>query len=320
MTGSPLAVQVPATTANLGAGFDTFGVAMERHLVVAVDDRDDGPRVALRGEGADELPEGDDNLVWQAARVRADELGRDLPDVRLRAVNAIPLARGLGSSSAAIVAGVVLADLLLDVAAPLVDLATTATRLEGHPDNVVPALYGGLTTTATTDRGELVVRRADPHARLGLLVWVPDSQQLTAEARSVLPDTLARTLVGEQVARAGHVLGALMGGWPLDARTVGDRLHEPPRLAVMQGSGALVAALRGSGVPAWLSGAGPSVAAAVPLRDLDGQAAALALGREHGFVGALHHWDRSGARSCPADGCGLTNLADCAACPRRRLA
>lgn len=325
------AVQVPATTANLGPGYDAFGAAVDLHLLVATAPRADGPRVSARGEGAVELSDGDDNLVWTSLLAACERFGWQVPDVDLVVDNPIPLARGLGSSSAAIVAGIALARALAGADAGLVrrdhavgdvDLVDLAADLEGHPDNVAPALHGGMVAAATTDDGRRVVRTLPPPVTSRPLLLVPEQRQVTSEARAVLPEQLPRADVAEQAARAGHVLAGMAGLWPVDPDLAGDRLHEPTRLAVMAASGALVTALRAHGHHAWLSGAGPTVAVALPAGDAEASAARVAeLPEALGFRALLHSWDRQGVRACADGGCAVAGLAGgCSDCPLARLA
>src|SRR5690606_24892934 len=131
------------------------------------------------------------------------------------------------------------------------------------PDNVAPAVLGGLVACAVADDGSLVVRRVNPAPALQPLVLVPPQRLATVTARAVVPDQLATREVVVQAARAGHVLAGLAGTWPLDARLAGDRLHEPPRLDAMPASREVIGQLRSLGVHSWLSGAGPSVAAVI---------------------------------------------------------
>ena len=315
-------VQVPATSANLGPGFDAFGVALTLHLAVRTRARDELPtRVVARGEGAEDVITGDDNLVWQAFVRFCDHVEVAVPDVALEAVNRIPLERGLGSSSAAIVAGLALARAV--TATPVGDptLVELATAIEGHPDNVAPAVLGGFVVSGRDDAGALVLRRINPVARLRPVVLVPETRQATSEARAVLPESLASALVADQAARAGHVVGALTGVWPADPRIVGDHLHEPARTAVMGPSMALVTALRAAQQHAWLSGAGPSVAVALA-RGSRGEASLARceeLASERNYAVLPLEFDLSGALVCPDDGCGLAGSGGCAQCPRERL-
>lgn len=262
-------VRVPATSANLGPGYDAFGAALDLHLVARTVPATDEARVTSRGEGAGELSRGDDNLVWRSFVAGCERFEAAVPDVGIEIDNAIPLERGLGSSSAAIVAGLALARGYAPNPVGDRDLAVLADELEGHPDNVVPAILGGLTVTARRDGGGLSIRRINPHPALHPVVFVPTERQSTVGARGVVPSELPTAEVADQAARAGHVIGGLVGAWPVEPAVSGDRLHEPPRFEAMPRSGRLVGALRDGGVHAWLSGAGPSVAAAPRSSQLD---------------------------------------------------
>lgn len=313
------AIQVPATTANLGPGFDAFGAAVQQHLFARTVDREDQQRVVTTGEGADELSTDDDNLVWRSFEAFCTRFDVDVPDVALQVANDIPLERGLGSSSAAIVAGVGLARAL--TAAPVGDLALArlANELEGHPDNVVPAIMGGLTASVVDDAGRLQVRRIGPHARLRPILLVPTTRQHTVAARAVLPESLSRADAAAGSARAAHVIGALAGMWPAIPGAAGDLLHEPARFAVMPATGAVVAALREAGLHAWLSGAGPSAATVVPWHDQQAHETVRTIAGAHDVRVLPLEWDLRGAAVCPDDGCGLGGVGGCAQCPRQRV-
>ncbi len=316
--GGRVAVRVPATSANLGPGFDAMGVALSLHLTAAAVDRPEGDdrRVVTTGEGSDELPGDDTNLVWRTFVRGCEAWGVEVPDVQLRVANPIPLERGLGSSSAAIVAGLGLARALAPEAVGDLDVLRLADEVEGHPDNVAPAIIGGFVLAVPDDDGELVVRTSAPPARLRPVVLVPTSRQNTDEARGVVPDALAKGDVAVHGARASFVAGAMAGAWPPDARVAGDRLHEPARLGVMAASGAVVADLRGAGLHAWLSGAGPTVAAMVEANADAGVTATIdEVAGRHGFV--VHHldWDLAGLVDCGAERCGVSGMRGCAGCP-----
>lgn len=312
-------VQVPATSANLGAGFDAFGLALDLHLAVRTADRGpDDLRVTSRGLGADVLPTGDDNLVWRAFADTCAALDVAVPDVRLEVHNRIPLERGLGSSSAAIVAGVVLARTVTRTPVGERRLVELAATMEGHPDNVAPAILGGLVAGARGDDG-FVVRRINPLPGHVALALVPPSAQSTDASRATLPDTLDREAAVDQVARAGHVLMGLAGAWTVDPALVGDRLHEPVRTPGLADGGALLAAVRADGLTAWLSGSGPVLVVLVPEDDAATigrvRARADAAGSETLVLGL----DRLGALACPDGGCALSGVGGCAQCPRERL-
>jgi homoserine kinase len=330
------AVSVPATTANLGPGFDAYGLALRDPRVGTGDDRgvaslvvrsvprgSQDERVVCAGEGVGEVATGDDNLVWRSLVAFCEHHDVPVPDVALRTDNGIPLERGLGSSSAAIVAGLTLARALtaevVDVPVGDLDVVGLADRLEGHPDNVAPAVLGGLVACATDADGGLVVRRVNPAPTLRPAVLVPTNRQATTSARAVLPDALPRREVAIQAARSGHVLAALSGVWPVAVGATGDLLHEPARFAAMPASGEVVRQLRASGVHAWLSGAGPSVAVALdgPGEGKAGDVGAIAA--DNGFTVHRLEVDLAGALPCPDDGCGLSGAGDCVRCPRRRV-
>lgn len=289
-----MSVRVPATTANLGPGYDSFGAAVSLYLGARAVPRQDRPgRVTSAGEGEGELPEDDGNLLWRAFLALCAHAGVEVPDIAVEVDNAIPLERGLGSSSAAIVAGLALARAVCDIRCSDLELVRLAADIEGHPDNVAPAILGGLVVCAASDHGELVVRRAQPHARLRPVVLVPAARQVTTAARGVLPATLGKEQVATQAARAGHVLGALLGAWPAAPDVSGDVLHEPARFDVMGPSGVVVAALREVGVHAWLSGAGPSVCAAAAVTD-GSIGTCRRIGAANGFDVRALRWDLGG--------------------------
>jgi len=311
-------VQVPATTANVGAGFDAFGLALDRHLLVRSVPRDQQEERVRVLDDVD-VPSGDDNLIWRSFEAFCAHHDVEVPDIGLVVRTEIPLERGLGSSSSAIVAGLSLARDITGVRTGDREVVTLATELEGHPDNVAPAVLGGLVACARDDDGVLVIRRVNPTPALRPVLFIPELRQSTTAARAVLPPSLPREDAASQAARAGHVLAALVGTWPAAPSLGGDLLHEPSRLQVMPAAGALLAALRERGVHAWLSGAGPSIAGAVPAGDRRSVEDLVALADAHGVALVLPAFDLSGARGCPEGGCGLSGADGCPHCPRRRL-
>lgn len=312
-------VQVPATSANLGAGFDAFGLALDLHLAARTRPAQDGTaRVTNTGLGADVLPADDTNLVWRSFRDACVALEREVPDVRLEVTNRIPLERGLGSSSAAIVAGIVLARSVTGAQVGERELVALAADIEGHPDNVAPAILGGLVAGARGPEG-FVVRRINPLPGHLALVFVPEVAQSTDASRATLPEGLDREAVVDQVARAGHVLVGLTGAWGIDATLVGDRLHEPVRTPGLPDAGALLDGLRSDGATAWLSGSGPVVIALAR----EGDEAAVASAQERAAAAGSELMvlalDRLGALACPDGGCAISGVGGCAQCPRERL-
>jgi homoserine kinase len=255
-------VTVPATSANLGPGFDALGLALSLTDRVSAETTRGGFEVQVRGEGAGEVADGEQHLIIATMLRTYDELGARRPKgLRLSCVNRIPHARGLGSSSAAIVAGILLARALgprkiFDDAAVL----RLAAELEGHPDNVAPCLLGGFTIAWTAaDGAHAVRRRLAPGIRP--VVYVPSERGLTAHARAALPDQVPHRDAAYNAARAALLVHALTAAPELLLEATDDRLHQPYRAPGMPATAALVAALRGAGVAAFVSGAGPSVLA-----------------------------------------------------------
>ena len=258
-----VSVRVPATSANLGPGFDCFGLALDLCNEVTVDTEAE-PGVAWEGEGADELPTDGSDLVSRAIvhtvelQERIDERAWIEP-FALRGVNRIPLQRGLGSSSAAAVAGVAIARTLLG-SGGFDDPDTTfadAAELEGHPDNAAAATYGGLTIVAGS------VHRLEPHPSLDPVLLVPDRVRLsTADARDALPPTIERSDAVFNIGHGALAVVALMSG-DLDLLSVAlhDRLHEAARVSMIPETAALLEDLRRRQLAACLSGAGPSILA-----------------------------------------------------------
>jgi len=254
-------LRVPATTANLGPGFDCLGLALNLHNTVTL-----APaavtEVVIQGEGAGHLPGSDRNLVLQAASALAARAGVTIPGWRLEAHNEIPLARGLGSSSAALVAGLVACDRLLELATPPGDLLDLATELEGHPDNVAPALYGGLTVCAI-EGGRTWCLALPAPARLWVGVALPDFLVSTEQARQALPASYSREAAVYNVSHAALTLGALVHGrYDLLRAAMRDHLHQPYRMSLVPGMAQAIAAAEAAGAyAAVLSGSGPAIAA-----------------------------------------------------------
>ena len=259
-------VRVPATSANLGPGFDCFGLALDLCNEVTVDTEAE-PGVTWEGEGADELPTDGSDMVSRAIAYVADRIhghsADRLPPFALHGVNRIPLERGVGSSAAAAVAGAHLANALLfstsiteSPSGPDV-VASEAAAFEGHPDNVMAAMFGGLTVSMS---GGYV--RLHPHESLDPVVLVPERFRVaTAAARDVLPSTVDRSDAVFNIGHAALASVALTHHPELLLPALQDRLHEEARATLMPESAALLGSLRGMEIAACLSGAGPSILA-----------------------------------------------------------
>jgi homoserine kinase len=259
----PVHVRVPATSANLGPGFDALGLALARHDDVIARVVPTGVHVDVTGEGAGDLPTDDRHLVVRSMRAAFEVLGQQPAGLELRCLNRIPQARGLGSSSAAIVAGVLAARALVaDGAARMTDsrVLELVAEIEGHPDNVAPCLLGGFTIAWTQPDGARAAR-AEPAASVRPVVFVPEERGLTEVARAALPATVPHADAAFNAGRSALFVHALTQAPELLFPATEDRLHQPYRAAGAPASADLVARLRADGVPAVVSGAGPTVLA-----------------------------------------------------------
>ncbi|GAA2546212.1 homoserine kinase [Winogradskya consettensis] len=260
----PVAVRTPATSANLGPGFDTLGLALTLYDDLSARVTGDRFTVAISGEGATELPTDETHLVVKAMLATFDELGGRPAGVAVECVNRIPQARGLGSSSAAIVGGVQLARGLAEAKISDEDALRIAARLEGHPDNVAPCLLGGFTIAWTEPGGARAVRLPTAQG-VRPTIFVPQERGLTATARAALPVSVPHADAAFNTGRAALLVHALQHDPELLFTATEDRLHQGYRAEAMPGTSSLVAALRSVGVPAVVSGAGPTVLALGPV-------------------------------------------------------
>lgn len=260
VTGS-VRVRVPATSANLGPGFDTLGLALSLYdeLVVSTCP-EPGVEVHVEGVGAGEVPTGEDNLVARSIAATFAAVGRPLPGLVLEARNAIPHGRGLGSSAAAIVSGVMAAKGLLEghVELGARELLGLATELEGHPDNVAPALFGGLTIAWMNSAGPSH-KRLLVHRGVSPVVFVPESTLSTKLARSLQPASVPHEDATFNVSRSALLVAALVQSPELLHAATEDRLHQSYRASAMPETDALIRMLRDAGLAAVVSGAGPSL-------------------------------------------------------------
>jgi homoserine kinase len=288
-------VSVPATSANLGPGFDSLGLALDLRDELEAEVTASGLHVEVSGAGADAVPRDESHLVVRAMRAAFAEMRTAPPGLRLTCRNVVPHARGLGSSSAAIVAGVCLARGLVAGGTLLMDddaLVDLAARLEGHPDNVAPAFHGGFVVSGQ-EAGEFYAVRSSVDPRVSAVVLVPPTPVSTELARGLLPAAVPHADAAADAGRAALLVAALAGQPEHLLLATRDYLHQEYRRAAMPESLELVDTLRADGVPALVSGAGPTV-----LAFTDGGTSAQRLLARCPRGWAAHHLaiDRDGAR------------------------
>jgi homoserine kinase len=258
-------VRAPATSANLGPGFDCLGLALGLYLEVEVsEERGEGLEISASGEGAGQVPLGEDNAIYQAMRQVFAATGYRPGRLRLEARSQIPLASGLGSSSAALLAGLAAGLALCGGEVDRDELIRRGVEEEGHPDNVAPCALGGL-AVAVVREGSVEYARLEPPTGLAAVVAVPDFSLPTQRARALLPKKVSRADAVFNLGRVGLLTAALAGGrLELLRACMEDRLHEPYRARLVPGLEEVrQAALEAGALGAALSGAGPSVLALV---------------------------------------------------------
>jgi homoserine kinase len=255
-----LRVRAPATVANLGSGFDCLALALDIRNDFTVD-TDANPAVLVDGEGAAELPMDATNLVFRVISYLGREVGTAPPPFSLSCLNRIPLQRGLGSSAAAVVGGLLLADRLLGSNLPPDQLLEVAVDIEGHADNVAACLRGGL-ALAYLSAGGWRAENLRPNETLRPVVVVPESERVaTEDARRVLPRTIALADAIFNLSRSALAVVALTERPERLAEALDDRVHQSYRFPLMPASRALFEELRQAGFPVCVAGSGPSLLA-----------------------------------------------------------
>jgi homoserine kinase len=257
-----LKISVPATSANLGPGFDSLGLALDLRDELEAELAGSGLVVEVAGEGSGVVALDEDHLVVRAMRRAFDALGGQPTGLRLSCRNAIPHARGLGSSSAAVVGGLLLARGLVDGGAERLDdaaLLELAVDMEGHPDNVAPALHGGFVISGRDDRGDVYAVGSPVDARVSAALFVPPEPLSTEVARGLLPQTVPHADAAADAGKAALLVAALANRPDQLWRATRDYLHQDYRRTAMPASLDLVDRLRAAGLAAVVSGAGPTV-------------------------------------------------------------
>ena len=257
-------VRAPATTANLGPGYDCLGMALDlwNHIAVTVLEDGGSPEVDVAGEGEGELAGDAENLTYRAMAFLYGEADEEMPPFRMRCHNTIPLSRGLGSSAAAISGGLVAANALLGEPFTANDLLEMAATIEGHPDNVAAAVHGGLQLVVMDDR-QLYTAPIDVPAELQAVLFVPERRIATADARRVLPGEVSVADAVYNMSRAALLVAGMQANRPeyLSIATQ-DRLHQPYRQTIFPPMKVIFEAARNAGaLGVFLSGSGSTILA-----------------------------------------------------------
>lgn len=258
-------VKVPATSANVGAGFDSLGLAVSLYNEFTFEEAE---RLEIVSLDETPIPTGPSNLVYRSAKAVYDQLSIPMPGLKITQKNAIPMARGLGSSSSCIVAGILGANALLGNKLTSRQMLTMATAIEGHPDNVAPAMLGGF-VTSVFDEGQVYSVKKNIDCGLAFAAFIPDFKLLTEKARAALPKTVAHKDAVYNLSRAALATAAFCdGNYELLSIATKDVLHQPYRLPLIEGGEELFSTMHDLGALAvYISGAGPTIMAVVPKED-----------------------------------------------------
>ena len=298
-------IRVPATTANMGAGFDTFGMAFAMYNTVALK-RITGNAIRLENLGAHTktMEQVKDNLTVRSARKVFDAVGEPFAGLEFKMYNVIPVSRGLGSSSAAIIGGLMAANRLLEEPLDKAQLLEQAVELEGHSDNVAPALYGGFVSSCQRG-GKTVALKLTPPSNLAAVVAIPDFYLSTSKARKILAPEVKRADAVHNIQCAALMVGAMAtGDLQLFAAAFDDRLHQEQRYRLIKGAKRVLRAARSAGaIAAGLSGAGPTMIAFINTEDNRAEQIKKAMQRAWEFAGVsaktmLLEQDNQGAQDC----------------------
>jgi len=254
--------RIPASTTNLGPGFDVLGLALQLYSTVKLETIEDGAEIVIRGVDADKIPSGADNIAFQAANLVFKRSGHQPKGLKLVLTNGIPAIRGLGGSGTAILGGLLTANALCGEPFSRAELLNFATELEGHPDNVAASLLGGL-VVSVMDGGEVHTIKLDCGPALHVVVAIPDFPLSTKEARRVLPQSVKFADAIYNVSRSSFLVAAIAtGNFDMLSLAMNDRLHQPYRVPLIRGFDEVAqAAMDAGALSVALSGAGPSIAA-----------------------------------------------------------
>ena len=263
MAPSRVQVRIPASTTNLGPGFDVIGVALQLYNTVEVELATSGLQIFIAGEGSNVLSQDCDNLVYQAISLLYRRIRKSLPPMSIRLQNEIPLARGLGSSGTAVIGGVMAANALSNASLTRDQILQMAAQMDGHPDNVSASLLGGIVVASPTEDGIACLKFLPPEP-IDIVIVVPNFELLTSEARAVLPDKIDLQTAVFNIGRASLLIASLAtGDFTLLGTAMEDMIHQPQRKHLIPGMEDAFAAAKAvdKGAAVALSGAGPSLVA-----------------------------------------------------------
>lgn len=256
-------IRVPATTANLGCGFDCFGLALKKYLFLEIEEAKEDLMIQSRGEGAAQFEKGENNLIWKAFMLVLKKYGkgRDVKGIRIKTLNQIPVTRGLGSSASAIIGGIIAASRLYNLKLSNEEILKTALSLEGHMDNIVPALMGGFTLAYSTENKPVKWLKIKFPNDLRVVVAIPDFHLSTEKMRSVLPDKLPLSDAIFNLSRSALLVKSLQESrWELLAEAMEDKIHQPYRATYIPGLQEMFSQVKNTGYAGIaLSGSGPTV-------------------------------------------------------------
>lgn len=272
MKGNIYSVKIPATSANMGVGFDSTGLAIELYNTIHFFEIEE-PLIIETDKESPNVPKDKRNLIYRAAKYTAEKYGKKLPGLYMKQFDEIPSTRGLGSSAACIVGGICIADTLLGLGLERMEMLNIATDLEGHPDNVAPAIFGGVCISAVDD-GRVVSHPIPIRDDLAVAVLIPSFTLSTKKARSVLPEQVSMADAINNISREGLLISALYSGnYELLSTALQDRLHQPYRKRLIAGYDKVTGICGDCGAYAsCISGAGPTILSFFPAAKEDTEA------------------------------------------------
>ena len=258
-------IRVPATTANLGPGFDCLGLALKLYLNLEIEEIEEGLVIQYQGEGAEKFSakKKEETLIWKSINLVLKKTHKDTSKkgLKIKVLNKIPFARGLGSSASAIIGGIVGAVRLYNIDLTNQEILKLALSLEGHMDNIVPALMGGLTLAYKTGQEEIKWARIKTPLDLRIVVAIPEFTLDTKEMRKILPQKVALPYAVFNLSRSALLVNALQNSnWEVLAEAMEDKLHQPFRAPFIPGIEEMFSQIKRTGIAgSALSGSGPSV-------------------------------------------------------------